>query len=88
MFSHMTSRRQFSVTLPPALFSEANSAAEARNVSLDQFVEQAIEALLELEDDARTRELIRIRDKDPEIEVSLDDLVAGISDTNIHGEND
>lgn len=84
----MTSRCQISVTISSALFEEVNNVAKAENVSLDKLVVRAIEALLELEHDTLLQELVRARDTDPEIEVSLDDLVADISDSNIHGKND
>lgn len=84
----MANLQIISVSINPALLAEATTVAKARKISMDQLIEEALEALLEREDDAFVSELVEKRKNDPEIEVTLDELVAGISDANIHRSKD
>lgn len=84
----MNKLSSISVSINPAILAEATTVAKARKISIDQLIEEALEALLEREDDVFVRELVEKRKKDPEIEVTLEEMVAGISDANMHRSND
>ncbi|WP_139167692.1 hypothetical protein [Kordiimonas lacus] len=54
----MANLHSISVSINSALLVEATTVAKARKISMNQLIEEALEALLEREDDAFVRELI------------------------------
>lgn len=84
----MTNHCKITFSIDQALLAEAERLAKECNVSLDQVLSEAIEVGLFPEDDAQLRELVEKRMDDKEVEVSIDKLVAGISDSNTHEEFD